>query len=138
MKDISIKTVLVLGSGPIRIGQAAEFDYAGTQACRALKEEGCRVILLNSNPATIQTDLSVADVVCIRPLTVDVVEEILIKHRPDGVVATLGGQTGLNLCMECHKLGMWKKYGCKVLGTQPAAIRGIDRAAPASSVERLA
>ena len=130
MKDISIKTVLVLGSGPIRIGQAAEFDYAGTQACRALKEEGCRVILLNSNPATIQTDLSVADVVCIRPLTVDVVEEILIKHRPDGVVATLGGQTGLNLCMECHKLGMWKKYGCKVLGTQPAAIERAEGREP--------
>ena len=121
MKDTSIKTVLVLGSGPIRIGQAAEFDYAGTQACRALQEEGCRVILLNSNPATIQTDESVADVVCIRPLALDVVEEILEKHRPDGVVATLGGQTGLNLCMEGDKTGLWKKYSCRVLGTQPDA-----------------
>ncbi|MEG1799221.1 MAG: carbamoyl-phosphate synthase large subunit, partial [Synergistaceae bacterium] len=130
MKNINIKTVLVLGSGPIKIGQAAEFDYAGTQACRALKEEGCKVILLNSNPATIQTDSSVADVVCIRPLAIDVVEEILAAHRPDGVVATLGGQTGLNLCMECAKLGIWDKYGCRVLGTQPDAIERAEGREP--------
>ena len=104
MRDSSIKKVLVLGSGPIKIGQAAEFDYAGTQACRALKEEGCSVILLNSNPATIQTDDSVADVVYIRPLLPETVESILKEHHPDGVVATLGGQTGLNLCMQCEKL----------------------------------
>jgi len=125
MRDPNIKNVLVLGSGPIRIGQAAEFDYAGSQACRALKEEGCRVILLNSNPATIQTDETVADVVCIRPLVPEVVEDILAEYRPEGVVATLGGQTGLNLCVECDKLGMWNKYGCHVLGTQTDA---IDRA----------
>ncbi|MFA7366149.1 MAG: carbamoyl-phosphate synthase large subunit [Synergistaceae bacterium] len=130
MKDNSIKRVLVLGSGPIRIGQAAEFDYAGSQACRALKEEGCEVILLNSNPATIQTDLTVADIVCIKPLLPEVVEEILSEYRPDGVVATLGGQTGLNLCMECDKRGMWKKYGCKVLGTQPDAIERAEGREP--------
>lgn len=130
MRDKSIKTVLVLGSGPIRIGQAAEFDYAGSQACRALKEEGCRVVLLNSNPATIQTDTSVADIVCIKPLLPNVVEDILEQYRPDGVVATLGGQTGLNLCMECDKLGIWEKYGCKVLGTQPEAIARAEGREP--------
>ena len=130
MKDLAIKTVLVLGSGPIRIGQAAEFDYAGSQACRALKEEGCRVILLNSNPATIQTDSSVADVVCMRPLLPDVVESILAEYRPDGVLATLGGQTGLNLCMECRKLGIWEKYNCRVLGTQSDAIERAEGREP--------
>ena len=130
MKDTTIKKVLVLGSGPIKIGQAAEFDYAGTQACRALKEEGCTVILLNSNPATIQTDDSVADIVCIRPLTSDVVRSILKEYRPDGVVATLGGQTGLNLCMECDKLGIWKEYNCRVLGTQPDAIERAEGREP--------
>lgn len=130
MKDNSIKRVLVLGSGPIRIGQAAEFDYAGSQACRALKEEGCEVILLNSNPATIQTDLTVADIVCIKPLLPEVVEDILSEYRPDGVVATLGGQTGLNLCMECDKRGMWDKYGCRVLGTQPDAIERAEGREP--------
>ncbi|MDY2984936.1 MAG: carbamoyl-phosphate synthase large subunit [Synergistes jonesii] len=130
MRDAAIKTVLVLGSGPIKIGQAAEFDYAGTQACRALKEEGCRVILLNSNPATIQTDDSVADRVYIRPLLPQVVEEILSEHRPDGVVATLGGQTGLNLCMECERQGMWRRHKCRVLGTQPAAIERAEAREP--------
>ena len=101
--------------------------YYRAQACRALKEEGCSVILLNSNPATIQTDDSVADHVYIRPLLPYVVESILKEHRPDGVVATLGGQTGLNLCMECEKLGMWRRYKCRVLGTQPEA---IERAVP--------
>lgn len=130
MRDTTIKKVLVLGSGPIKIGQAAEFDYAGTQACRALKEEGCSVILLNSNPATIQTDNSVADFVYIRPLLPYVVENILREHRPDGVVATLGGQTGLNLCMECEKLGMWRRYKCRVLGTQPEAIERAEAREP--------
>lgn len=130
MKEASIKKVLVLGSGPIRIGQAAEFDYAGSQACRALKEEGCTVVLLNSNPATIQTDRSVADVVCIKPLLPEVVEEILREHRPDGVVATLGGQTGLNLCMKCEELGLWQKYGCRVLGTQPEAVARAEGREP--------
>ena len=130
MRDTSIKKVLVLGSGPIKIGQAAEFDYAGTQACRALKEEGCCVILLNSNPATIQTDNSVADHVYIKPLIPETVEAILKEHRPDGVVATLGGQTGLNLCMTCEKLGIWKRYKCRVLGTQPAAVERAEAREP--------
>lgn len=130
MRDAAIKKALVLGSGPIRIGQAAEFDYAGSQACRALKEEGCIVILLNSNPATIQTDSSVADIVCIKPLLPEVVEEILREHRPDGVVATLGGQTGLNLCMKCWELGIWQKYGCRVLGTQPEAVARAEGREP--------
>ena len=111
------RKILVLGSGPIRIGQAAEFDYSGSQACRALKEEGCTVILLNSNPATIQTDPDVADVVYLKPLLPDVVEEILQVHRPDGVVATLGGQTALNLCVTCAERGIWERYGTRVLGT---------------------
>lgn len=130
MRDTTIKKVLVLGSGPIKIGQAAEFDYAGTQACRALKEEGCCVILLNSNPATIQTDSSVADHVYIKPLIPETVEAILKEHRPDGVVATLGGQTGLNLCMRCEHLGIWKRYKCRVLGTQPEAVERAEAREP--------
>ncbi len=114
--------VLVIGSGPIRIGQAAEFDYSGSQACRALRDEGCWTILLNSNPATIQTDTLLADAVYIRPLTVKSVEDILKSHQVEGVVATLGGQTGLNLCVECHKLGLWDRYGVKVLGTSVESI----------------
>lgn len=116
------RTVLVIGSGPIRIGQAAEFDYSGSQACRALKEEGCKTILLNSNPATIQTDVALADVVYLRPLTVEVVEAILETHSPDGVIATLGGQSGLNLCVECENNGLWSRYGVEILGTSVDSI----------------
>lgn len=116
-------TILVLGSGPIRIGQAAEFDYSGSQACRTLKEEGHRVILLNSNPATIQTDLGLADVVYLRPLTVDVVEDVLREQRPQGVIATLGGQTALNLLVELDEKGLWERYGVKVLGTSVESVR---------------
>lgn len=115
--------VLVIGSGPIRIGQAAEFDYSGSQACRALREEGHRVILLNSNPATIQTDSSLADVVYIRPLEADVVEDILKVHKPDAVIATLGGQVALNLSVELEEKGVWKRYGVAFLGTSPDSIR---------------
>lgn len=117
------KKILVLGSGPIRIGQAAEFDYSGSQACRAIKEEGGSVILLNSNPATIQTDMTMADYIYLKPLTVDVVEAILDEHRPWGVIATLGGQTALNLCVDCQSLGLWDKFGTKVLGTPVDAIQ---------------
>ena len=99
-KNNSIKKVLVIGSGPIVIGQAAEFDYAGTQACRSLKEEGIEVVLLNSNPATIMTDKDIADRVYIEPLTVEVVEQLILKEKPDSVLPTLGGQAGLNLAME--------------------------------------
>ncbi|MDN5335311.1 MAG: carbamoyl-phosphate synthase large subunit [Synergistales bacterium] len=117
------KQILVIGSGPIRIGQAAEFDYSGCQACRALKEEGCRVILLNSNPATIQTDVSLADVIYIRPLLADVVEDILKTHKPDAVLATLGGQVALNLAVELEEKGIWERYGVKVLGTSTDSIK---------------
>lgn len=116
------KTILVLGSGPIRIGQAAEFDYSGSQACRALKEEGVKVILLNSNPATIQTDQSMADLVYIQPLTPDVIKQILDEHHPDGVVATLGGQIALNLCVQCEKEGIWPAYKTSILGTSVESI----------------
>lgn len=121
-----LKTVLVIGSGPIVIGQAAEFDYAGTQACKALREEGYRVILVNSNPATIMTDLDVADVVYIEPLNVEVLERIIEKERPDGLLATLGGQTGLNLAVDLDDAGVLKKYGVKLLGTSLESIKQAE------------
>jgi len=120
---IKKQRVLVLGSGPIRIGQAAEFDYSGSQACRAIREEGCEVILLNSNPATIQTDTSLADAVYIRPLQPDVIESILAAHSPDSVIATLGGQVALNLAVELDRSGVWSRYGVKVLGTSPDSVQ---------------
>ena len=104
-KNESIKKVMVLGSGPIIIGQAAEFDYAGTQACRSLKEEGIEVVLVNSNPATIMTDKEIADEVYIEPLTAKVLEQIILKEKPDSVLPTLGGQAGLNLGMELAESG---------------------------------
>ena len=109
--------VLILGSGPIVIGQAAEFDYAGTQACRSLKEEGITTILLNSNPATIMTDMDVADVVYIEPMTVESIEKIIQIQKPDAILPTLGGQTGLNLAMELHYAGIFEKYEIKLLGS---------------------
>ena len=109
--------VLILGSGPIVIGQAAEFDYAGTQACRSLKEEGITTILLNSNPATIMTDMDVADVVYIEPMTVESIEKIIQIQKPDAILPTLGGQTGLNLAMELHYAGIFEKYDIKLLGS---------------------
>jgi len=124
-----IRSVLVLGSGPIVIGQAAEFDYAGTQACRALREEGIRTILVNSNPATIMTDEDIADAVYIEPLKPEVVRRIIQRERPDGLLPTLGGQTGLNLAVEVADLGILDRYGVKLLGTQLSAIkRAEDRA----------
>ena len=104
-RNKDIHKVLVIGSGPIIIGQAAEFDYAGTQACRSLKEEGMEVVLLNSNPATIMTDKDIADKVYIEPLTVEVVEQLILKEKPDSVLPTLGGQAGLNLAMELEEKG---------------------------------
>ena len=115
MKDI--KKVLVIGSGPIIIGQAAEFDYAGTQACRALKEEGIEVVLLNSNPATIMTDKDMADRVYIEPLTVEVVEQLIIKEKPDSVLPTLGGQAGLKFAMELAESGFLKEHNVRLIGT---------------------
>src|SRR5579884_1748789 len=121
-----IKTVLVIGSGPIVIGQAAEFDYAGTQACRALREEGKRVILVNSNPATIMTDEGVADVTYIEPLTVDVLRRVIERERPDGLLATLGGQTGLNMAVALAEAGVLDEFGVKLLGTPLETIKKAE------------
>ncbi|MCZ0872095.1 carbamoyl phosphate synthase large subunit [Peribacillus sp. AS_2] len=127
-KDDTIHTILVIGSGPIVIGQAAEFDYAGTQACLALKEEGYKVILVNNNPATIMTDDMNADAVYFEPLTVDVLEKIISKEKPDGLLATLGGQTGLNLAYQLDDAGILEKYKVKLLGTPIDSIKkGEDR-----------
>ena len=126
MKDNSIKKVLVIGSGPIVIGQAAEFDYAGVQACRALKEEGIEVVLVNSNPATIMTDEHIADKVYIEPLTVDMLEKIIEKEHPQGLMASLGGQTGLNLACELNDKGILKKHNVKVLGTNISSIKKAE------------
>ncbi len=127
-KKENIKKVLVIGSGPIIIGQAAEFDYAGSQACRALKEEGLEVVLVNSNPATIMTDTHMADRVYIEPLTVEFLEEIISKERPDGLLATLGGQAGLNLAVKLSEQGILEKYEVELLGTSLEAIeRAEDR-----------
>ncbi|MGW8425965.1 carbamoyl phosphate synthase large subunit [Peribacillus simplex] len=127
-KDDTIQTILVIGSGPIVIGQAAEFDYAGTQACLALKEEGYKVILVNNNPATIMTDDMNADAVYFEPLTVDVLEKIISKEKPDGLLATLGGQTGLNLAYQLDDAGVLEKYKVKLLGTPIDSIKkGEDR-----------
>ena len=125
-KNPEIKKVLVLGSGPIVIGQAAEFDYAGTQACRALKEEGLEVVLVNSNPATIMTDKDIADHVYIEPLNIPTVTQVIEKERPDSILPTLGGQTGLNLAMALHEDGTLAKYGVKLLGTSPESIRKAE------------
>ena len=125
-KNPEIKKVLVLGSGPIVIGQAAEFDYAGTQACRALKEEGLEVVLVNSNPATIMTDKDIADHVYIEPLNIPTVTQVIEKERPDSILPTLGGQTGLNLAMALYEDGTLKKYGVRLLGTSPDSIRKAE------------
>ncbi len=125
-KDSSIKKVLMIGSGPIVIGQAAEFDYAGTQACRSLKEEGIEVCLVNSNPATIMTDKDIADEVYIEPLTASVLEKIILKEKPDGVLATLGGQAGLNLGMELAESGFLEKAGVRLIGTTPETIKKAE------------
>jgi carbamoyl-phosphate synthase large subunit len=127
-KRSDLKSILIIGAGPIVIGQACEFDYSGTQACKALREEGYRVILVNSNPATIMTDPEFADVTYIEPLTVPFVEKIIETERPDALLPTLGGQTALNLSMELHKQGILEKYGVEMIGAKPAAIaKGEDR-----------
>ena len=123
MTTTAASKVLVIGSGPIIIGQAAEFDYAGTQACKALREEGVEVVLVNSNPATIMTDEDVADHIYIEPLTVPVLERIIERERPDGILATLGGQTGLNLAVELADAGVLERFGVRVLGTAIESIR---------------
>ena len=125
-KNQNIKKVLVLGSGPIVIGQAAEFDYAGTQACRALKEEGVEVVLVNSNPATIMTDKDIADHVYIEPLNIASVTQVIQIERPDSILPTLGGQTGLNLAMNLHEQGILEEYNVRLLGTSPESIRKAE------------
>ena len=121
-------SVLIIGSGPIVIGQAAEFDYAGTQACKAVREEGVRSVLVNSNPATIMTDLDVADAVYIEPLTVPVLERIIARERPEAILPTLGGQTALNLAAQLHELGVLEEHGVELIGANYAAIqKGEDR-----------
>ncbi len=132
-----ISSVLVIGSGPIVIGQAAEFDYSGTQACRVLKEEGLRVILVNSNPATIMTDPEFADATYVEPITPEVVESIIAKERPDAILATLGGQTALNTAISLHDAGVLEKYDVELIGVRVEAIHlGEDRQAFKGVVER--
>ena len=137
-KKKDIKKVLVIGSGPIVIGQAAEFDYAGTQACRSLKEEGIEVVLVNSNPATIMTDKDIADEVYIEPLTAKVLEQIIIKEKPDSVLPTLGGQAGLNLGMELAESGFLEEHGVKLIGTTAETIfKAEDRQAFKDTMEKI-
>jgi len=127
-KRSDIQSILIIGAGPIVIGQACEFDYSGTQACKALREEGYRIVLVNSNPATIMTDPEFADVTYIEPLTVEILEKIIAAERPSALLPTLGGQTALNLAMELHEAGVLEKYGVEMLGAKPEAIaKGEDR-----------
>ena len=125
-KDSSIKSVLIVGSGPIIIGQACEFDYAGSQAARSLREEGIKVYLINSNPATIMTDPMMADKVFLLPLTIESIEQILEENQIDAVLPTMGGQTALNLCKEADELGIWEKYNCRMIGVDVAAINTAE------------
>jgi len=137
-KDTSIKSILIIGSGPIVIGQAAEFDYSGTQACKALKEEGYRVILVNSNPATIMTDPNMADRTYIEPLTLDILEAIIKKERPDALLPTLGGQTALNLAVKLYEEGILDRYGVRLIGANYQAIKkGEDRELFAQSMRKI-
>ena len=137
-KNPNIKKVLVIGSGPIVIGQAAEFDYAGTQACRSLKEEGIEVCLVNSNPATIMTDKDIADEVYIEPLTVEALKQIILKEKPDSILPTLGGQAGLNLAVKLSEAGLLEKYNVELLGTSLEAIeRAEDRELFKETMQKL-
>src|SRR4028118_231721 len=127
-KREDISSVLVIGSGPIVIGQACEFDYSGTQACRVLRDEGIRVILVNSNPATIMTDPEFADATYIEPITPEFVAKVIEKERPDALLATLGGQTALNAAMSLHEAGVLERYGVELIGADVDAIdRGENR-----------
>ena len=136
--DSSIKSVLVIGSGPIVIGQACEFDYSGTQACRVLRAEGIRVILVNSNPATIMTDPEFADATYIEPITPEIIEQIIALEKPDAVLATLGGQTALNAAIGLFERGTLAKYGVKLIGADVDAIqRGENRELFRGIVEKV-
>src|SRR5690349_17716509 len=121
-KRTDIKSILIIGAGPIVIGQACEFDYSGAQACKALREENYKVILVNSNPATIMTDPDMADVTYIEPITWQVLERIIAKERPDAILPTMGGQTALNCALDLYRHGVLKKYSCELIGASPEAI----------------
>src|SRR2546428_10057151 len=125
-KRTDIHSVLIIGAGPIVIGQACEFDYSGTQACKALREDGYRVILVNSNPATIMTDPEFADRTYIEPMTVDVLERIIAAERPDALLPTIGGQTGLNLALDLAAAGVLDRYGVELIGAKVDAIRSAE------------
>ncbi|PIW20275.1 MAG: carbamoyl phosphate synthase large subunit, partial [Armatimonadetes bacterium CG17_big_fil_post_rev_8_21_14_2_50_66_6] len=134
----SIDKVMIIGSGPIVIGQACEFDYSGTQACKALRALGYKIVLVNSNPATIMTDPGMADATYIEPLTVESMERIIAKERPEALLPNLGGQSGLNLSSELHKAGILDKYGVQVIGVKIDAIeRGEDRTAFKNTMNSL-
>src|SRR5438874_4594951 len=127
-KRTDLKNILLIGSGPIVIGQAAEFDYSGTQACKALREEGYRVVLVNSNPATIMTDPEMADATYIEPVTWEVVAKVIERERPDALLPTLGGQTGLNTAMDLHRHGVLEKFNVEMIGANAEVIdRAEDR-----------
>src|SRR5258706_5700361 len=130
-KRTDIQSILVIGAGPIVIGQACEFDYAGVQACKVLRREGYRIVLVNSNPATIMTDPQFADATYIEPLTPEIVEKIIAHERPDALLPTVGGQTGLNLAMQLHESGVLDRYGVRLIGASPDAI------APAEDRQRF-
>jgi len=137
-KRDDIHKVLIIGSGPIIIGQACEFDYSGTQACKALRKLGYQVVLVNSNPATIMTDPGMADATYIEPLNAETITKIIEKERPDALLPNLGGQTGLNLSSELHKKGILDKYGVRIIGVEADAIeRGEDRIAFKETMNRL-
>jgi len=136
--EMDLKKIMIIGSGPIVIGQAAEFDYSGTQACLALKEEGIKTVLINSNPATIMTDPDIADIIYIEPLNTDVLDKILEKEKPDGIIPTMGGQTGLNLISKAYDLKILQKHNVKILGTPIEAIKKAeDRASFASLMKEI-
>lgn len=137
-KKTDINKIMIIGSGPIIIGQACEFDYSGTQACKALKKLGYEIVLVNSNPATIMTDPDVADITYIEPLNLTRLTQIIEKERPDALLPNLGGQSGLNLCSELSEAGVLEKYGVKVIGVQVDAIeRGEDRIEFKHTMEKL-
>src|SRR5258706_14634044 len=125
-KRTDLHKILIIGSGPIVIGQACEFDYSGTQACKALRQEGYKTILVNSNPATIMTDPETADVTYIEPITRQVVEKIIATERPDAILPTMGGQTALNCALDLHHPGVLEKYGVELIGAAPEAMNKAE------------
>ena len=137
-KRTDIKSILIIGAGPIVIGQACEFDYSGTQACKALKEEGYRIVLVNSNPATIMTDPGVADATYVEPITPDFVAKIIEKERPDALLPTMGGQTALNTALSLERSGVLKKFGVEMIGARaPAIDKAEDRELFRKAMEKI-